>query len=440
MVDKHILVCPATKKQRLQEQQPFYKHNLNTGGHGKDCSLQQNLGSISLVDATKLALSVLRVHQKLFQHNVAKEPTQLSFQDIVSALPLFDLSRDEIEAGLATAESEYRIKSGGPRHLHQQASLVGHLRRIGALEKLGSTEKTCTNNRIVLEVGAGRGMTGLVVSAISAATGVSTKLIMVEKAGSRAKADTVLRNLPKENKTLSYPFDLQSIDWERLQCDLAHVDMASVLRKDGLVDGSQGAVGTSKSQVIVVAKHLCGVGTDLALKSLEPVRDKISACIFATCCHGACSWSGYVGRDYLCAAMETESDTTFSEPEFELLRKWASAGCIVDGPETVSSVQPANERNQDDEHGSQTATLNNDDREPVSIGNVVDALGLKCGAHGLGRCCQRLIDYGRREYLNHVLFAGESERAELVYYVPLTVTPQNAALFAFRQHSPPTDI
>ncbi len=48
------------------------------------------------------------------------------------------------------------------------------------------------------------------------------------------------------------------------------------------------------------AKHLCGSGTDLALKSLQTIpTGNIDGCVMATCCHGLCEWSDYTGRDCL---------------------------------------------------------------------------------------------------------------------------------------------
>jgi tRNA:m4X modification enzyme len=437
LVDKHVLVCPATKTRKLQEKQPFFKLNVNAGGSGDLCHQGEGTTcfatckgpTISLDKAKELALRVLKVHQMLFQHvKCEKKLVDLLFEDIHNAIPILDLSRPELEAGLATALSDYRLKSGGARHIHQQASIVGHLRRLGALEPpaaLGSKvteEKEAASPKIhqrtVLEVGAGRGMTGLVVSGISAASGVETKFIMVERAGSRGKADTVLRNA--KERTTTYPLDLNSlVQWERIQCDVSHVNMASVFLKDkGNSDGK-------RMQVVVVAKHLCGVGTDLALKSLEPVKDDIDVCILATCCHGACSWADYVGREYLCKSMEKDNGASFGEPDFELLRRWGgNAG-------SAAAMECAILRtNELDEHEGCEASL--DGRETIHISHVVSALKLKCGARGLGRACQRLIDYGRREYLRNVLFTRDLDHIEMLYYVQHDITPQNAALIACR--------
>jgi hypothetical protein len=75
-----------------------------------------------------------------------------------------------------------------------------------------------------------------------------------------------------------------------------------------------------------------------------------------------------------------------------------------------------------------------DSFDGVGVVDVVSApTQMQCT--GLGRACQRLIDYGRREYLRKVLFADTPDQpgnAELLYYVPADVTPQNAALVAHR--------
>jgi hypothetical protein len=71
---------------------------------------------------------------------------------------------------------------------------------------------------------------------------------------------------------------------------------------------------------------------------------------------------------------------------------------------------------------------------------VAQNLGLACGGNGLGRACQRIIDFGRAEYTRNTLFCiKETEKSEsafdvkLFHYVPRKVTPQNALLMAFRK-------
>jgi tRNA:m4X modification enzyme len=522
MLEKHVGKCPKTVAQKRQEEQHFYCRRCNCGGHGQlneDVAESTSLADDEEVDwAKRVAIRVLQVHQRLFQGTTLSAEdvaSQLTARDIAEALPLCDLSQAELDAGLATAVADYRIKSGGQRHLHQQASLVGHLRRIGALEALTPSDtkrkddvdtherdtgedeafsKQCPKVRgqdvgesekpwrTVLEMGAGRGMTGLVVAGVSANVAVSTHLTMVERGCSRSRAEKFLRKVKEFSD--SFPSNtnyltLSAVRWDRIQCDLANVDMKAILAKTkesdttndeshdrvptaeqslahvdkkGVVaqtkesattnDESHSRVPTVKQskrrELVVVAKHLCGVGTDLALKSLEPIKDNVTACIIATCCHGVCFWKDYVGRDYLAAAMvhEGSSLSSFGAAEFELLRLWSS-GTVKDAARDGS--QSGADNNADSEHANpREGSRSGDTGRALNVTRVVEALNLRCGAQGLGRACQRLIDYGRREYLRKVIFFDDetnqssANNVQLLYYVPDSVTPQNAALIAHR--------
>jgi hypothetical protein len=561
---------------------------------------------------------------------------------------------------------------------------------------------------VLLEMGAGRGIFGLVAAGVAAAAAAATTttrttatsndllcgkshrkvhLAMVERAGSRGKADTVLRTLPvalrptqkpamsrtttavttngnkaTDNTTTSRPLEvaevgletadnidndndnravgttnavvttnnnnntnnnnfnnnnshqrpylqLEPIEWSRLTCDLAHVHLPTVLGQikvatqkkekastrtnmtntestacsesrttEEIPPASNASVGDEKEkedadnnnnnndddddddqedmadEVVVIAKHLCGVGTDFALKSMEPIRNQVSAVIMATCCHGICNWNDYVGRDYLTQIMTTMTETTatatattrrngeikhprnhedikttannenkecafyFGPQEFELLRRW-SAGTVaspslgVEAPAKASKAPvvaseaensgyqrirtrvvdhdhqqkqveeadlrlPKETMGGDDEKGVEDINDNKDDDDDghgghtkeavasgvvdtgIGVATVVQSLSLPCGVQGLGRACQRLIDYGRCEYLNQVIFSNEgcpppkdhnkidddnnkynrnskpdhnTTPARLCVYVPPDVTPQNAILIARRR-------
>ena len=56
-------------------------------------------------------------------------------------------------------------------------------------------------------------------------------------------------------------------------------------------------------KVLVVAKHLCGLASDLAIHSLGQDLANSSmkrrGCAIATCCHHCCSWDDYGGREWL---------------------------------------------------------------------------------------------------------------------------------------------
>lgn len=411
LIEKHKKVCPKLTRQKDQETRPYYRQDINGGGHG-GLGPPSTSSIVGSEWAQHIAMEVLRVHQRLYGSTSNGKTQSMTDVDIHNSIAMMDLSQPELDGGLPTAVEHFRIKSGGTRHLHQQASLIGHLRRIGVLLPVPNTSSTNTAHDVqFLEMGAGRGMFGLLAAGVAAACGApKVHLIMVERAGARSKADTVLR---KAKESTAY-MKLQTVEWSRIQCDLAHVHVPTILASNG--DGSTAAVGEKRktspntSELVVVAKHLCGAGTDLALKSLQSLD--VDACVMATCCHGVCAWDLFVGRDFLIQQFE---DTPFGVAEFELLRKW-SAGTV------------ANCKSSEGEHVHEEI----DERDPCSVAAVVRALDLKCGIQGLGRACQRLIDGGRCDYMRNILFPGTHD-VELCHYVDTDVTPQNAILVAKRK-------
>jgi tRNA:m4X modification enzyme len=582
MVESHWPKCPKYVEWQQQRQQPFYCQDCNTGGAGDFHPAVTNDGVVvvqttttksekkNLAWAQQVALRVIAAHQEIFNTTTtttgppAKDvppPQQVTLADIHDAIPLVAANN---------------IKSGGRKHLQQQASFIGHLRRVGALAPLSSnlsssasspsslhkkartelaanhddvseatqianhevmnTEKKHRKNRTILEVGAGRGITGLLVAGVSAAddrrsinhTTTTTKLVLVERDGARGgRADTTARrgtgaarnhnnnrsvhdtNDDNEVATTttvstvgssSYTFDVSNLPCQRIKCDLAHVQLQIALQMDrttsqarpaddddntdniGNHHENKTAASSSNNEInrnnndeeelIVVAKHLCGCGTDYALKSLRPLRDQISTLVMATCCHGACNWRDYVGRDYVRSVMvkkassssssyDVDDDHTtrlseFGDDEFKLLQLWSAGTVKVLDPRnkkiddksgssslSLSSPLPEQVERDDDEHGAAPVPAGLEETTKIfGVTRIVESLGLACGEQGLGRACQRIIDYGRREFISHELLqfdhatnGAAAAAAELIYYVPDSTTPQNAMLIATRRRA-----
>ena len=453
-VEKHKLSCPKLRQQQERENKPYFRRNINLGGHG-------TLGDTSSRDKTmewaqNFALKLLEVHQTIFTGKCPDNVRQITQENIYDSIPMQDFSQPEMEAGLPQAVEAYRIKSGGQRHLIQQASLIGHLRKIGVLPGLDQP-RTISDDITFLELGAGRGMLGLVAAGVACASIPATvRLALVERAGSRSKADTVLRTIRDISDiptTTMHYMKLKSLEWSRLQCDLSHVHMPTVInqftsetnKNAEKLQNEQGK--SSKQKVVVIAKHLCGAGTDLALKSLRDIRSQLDACVMATCCHGVCSWSEYVGREHLCKVFK-EHDLCFGEHEFELLRRWSSGTVAM--PCHLSTEKLVGQKDKLDltltltlsagateEHTSCT----DDDPFPFSLSSIILHGGLLCNVHGIGRACQRLLDYGRCKYIEHELEFGSScstsalSAVALCHYVPEAVTPQNAALVCYKMET-----
>ncbi|KAL3823635.1 hypothetical protein ACHAXA_005616 [Cyclostephanos tholiformis] len=461
MTSKHVLICPAVKrKQELIDEKYFYE-GINLGGYGDMGDSSSVSGSHSTTpeseEVKKLAYAILRVFHHVFlsesgaseQRTLADRQLKLiSENDIYSALSETDLSRaeedtccvapiqspEEVHAGdnktiekkelgrLTSTITKHRVNAGGPRHLRQIASILGHARREGLISTTEAGKAKTMSNPLIVEMGAGRGMTGLVIAGAMAAsfdddTSTRVSLCLVERSGTRRKAETRVRTA--EGYSTEDCLRLDRVDITRVKCDLADVDMSKAL------EFQLGSVDFSKT--VMIAKHLCGVGTDLAIRSIRNLVS-IDGCVMATCCHGLCLWNDYVGRDCLLSLFRGKSGglTAFGEDQFNVMKRWASAA-VSEERLPASGV------------GS-TINDNNKTKENYCVGQVEDKglhsnvfalseeFGLSCGGKGLGRACQRLIDYGRCEYMK-----GRGFRVKLVHYVPSDVTPQNALIVATKE-------
>lgn len=456
---KHVKVCPAAREREETCSREYYQEGTNTGGFGglgdDDENNNNDEGGDETTDrdrAKQLAMAVLKVFCSVFPSSVARIKSQnedksshgdlsddddlkhITEDDIYNALPEVDLS--SAEEGIAKDIAKHQIKAGGPRHLHQLQSILGHVRQnglIAAVSDVGGRENS------VIEMGAGRGMLGLVIaSAIGAAqthddnaqdnTSSKVKLYLVERSGTRGKAETKIRTAAGDASQNNDCLRLDRVEVSRIKCDLAHVHMSTAL--PFLTKKSE------KGRSIVVAKHLCGAGTDLALKSLRDVA--VDGCVMATCCHGLCTWKDYVGRDcFLELFRGVGGLSTFLERDFDQLRRWTSASVLED---SVSASSNTTKVEVNDEHNIGDA--DNGKGKSQNIFLVVKELGLACGGRGLGRACQRLIDYGRTEYIkNHLFHTTATSSTEqgcisadvsLCHYCSSDVTPQNALIIAKR--------
>ena len=478
-----------------------------------------------MAHAQTLALAVLATHQRLFSSQQQQQQREqrrtltnrdvrkLTLADIENAIELEDYSLDNHQTNDTRASSAeqqtphepQRIRLGGEKHMRQQQSLFGHLKRIDVPPNKPNQQTT------IVEVGAGRGMMGLVAAALLAAEGAKpnsskppikasvenpslgssqeeqeeeqqlkheepptmtaerpskTQLLMIERTGSRGKADKAFRNIKDSFHSMGN-LRMDLVDWQRVACDLRHVQFKTLM--DQSFSKQEKEDQHPRKSVTVIGKHVCGVGTDLSLKALSPLcqgnQPCVDACILATCCHGVCNWNDYVGRDVLEDALLSTATSTGSDPpltqfgrdEFECLRKWCAASVATTPPSTKRStsdtrtrsshtVSPSTgtptkdgdaasindaEEEEDDTHRSYDEGVKHD-TDVIGASAIVESLGLSCGMTGFGRACQRLLDYGRMIYLRDVL---RFESVKLVHYVPSSVTPQNAVLVAHRRTS-----
>ncbi|KAL7547008.1 hypothetical protein ACHAWF_010330 [Thalassiosira exigua] len=450
-ISKHVLVCPAAKEKLEVTGRSYYCNGINLGGFGAMISaVSERRVESDAADVQQLALAVIRVFGHLYLDSKTKLTDQqlrnITESEIYNALPEVDLSSvEEGISDLATCQSttskqnglapnktgrltcaitKHHIKAGGPRHVRQIASILGHVRQQGLLTT--NKSEAGSSPPLVCEMGAGRGMTGLVVASAMGASlsgdGSSEKvgLYLIERSGTRGKAETKIRTAAKSGNSAGDCLRLDLVEVKRIKCDLAHVDMSSALPTHA---------GSKDLKALVIAKHLCGAGTDLAIKSLRNVGS-INGLAMATCCHGLCSWDEYVGRDSLIRLFcsETGGLSVFGAKEFNVLKRWTSASVLDENSSTEVAT-----RTDEDEVKEEHSTNYLDDGRRQKIVAVVKESGFVCGARGLGRACQRLIDFGRCDYMTRNMFRSDDNwKVRMLHYVPGDITPQNALILASR--------
>ena len=269
-LEKHLKICNETKKKDITESDPFYLKGCNSGN--RDAQPEQpQPQQLTQQQAITFAILVMKLYK-----------TQLS-----STVSKHHLYESEESIGLSKAIEKFSIPSGGEKHIHQQGGIVGNLRRVGLMDEKPTT---------VLELGAGRGILGLIVGGVLSRlrnsrndtkkrklSGASdadnkTNLIMVDYCSVRRKADTVAREDNDNNDKDDEYLNLSNVNTLRIKCDLLHVNLPKVV--------------AHPPKVLFIAKHLCGAGTDIACRGVASVasmdRSRVKGAAFATCCFGVC--------------------------------------------------------------------------------------------------------------------------------------------------------
>ena len=152
------------------------------------------------------------------------------------------------------------------RHCTQESQIV---QMVALGHMLGEDEQVDARTAVV-ELGAGKATLARHVQRALRPTGLA--FVLVDITRFRKRADYSMRGEGARKVV-------------RLVEDLARVDLAAALRE------------TDSDRMVAVAKHLCGVATDLGIAALDGLP--CAGVAIATCCHWACQWDAYVGRAWL---------------------------------------------------------------------------------------------------------------------------------------------
>ena len=365
---KHLKVCNRAKEREAMESEPFYCFNCNSGALSSPAGLTGDED----VKPDALLAKILGLYDSL------GVIIQVEVGDS-SADPSSAAQEKRIEETVIRAVASLQTSPKQLRHAVQDARIAHEMLKA----RLLSLDEDEASRIVYIELGAGRGVLGQAVSAVSP----SSSLVLVERSGQRRKADTQMRAHQESTRRID---GVRYGPFTRLRMDIRHV------RLSGLPPlAAQAGTGLA----VVIAKHLCGVATDLALRALLDLSPSTGshaasrAVSIATCCHHACCWDDYTGREWLVAQ-------GFTRKEFDVMRLWSSWAFALGSTREARSDAAAFGANAGGADGADGA---DDEREQEQEHQQAEQMHVVVRPSGLSRqdmaACgariKRIFDYGR---------------------------------------------
>mgnify|MGYP003386513563 CR=1 FL=1 len=431
-LEAHMKICGVTSTQSAQEAEGVFCLNCNSGVPATIPSAGSDV-----VDASALANKV----HSVFEQHVAPH-VQLYISGVYNAPPCDPADASlygEVHKDIIGAQSA----SEKTRHADQDTAILAVMAREGLISREGVRD---VRDNIYVEFGAGKGFLGYSVqlyyhmlmkqlsvknSSICSASdaadvvdaaSVRPKLLLVERSGCRRKADN------KQSATNNKYDEGYSNNCYRYRLDIRHAFLPTILNQMLVKDKAAVPSHEAPKKVIVVAKHLCGVATDMSVRSLEKLQkhnientDAVNAAPYgvaiATCCHHICNWDDYIGREW----MEGHG---FTGPEFALLKTWSCWGTMPVEAQRGSREAPTvsgSSANADGEDESEHKAAPPVSARPAGI--------TREQMRTLGREIKCLIDFGRAWYMKEVLKFSDVKYTQ---YCASTVTPECRVLLGKR--------
>ncbi|XP_030454974.2 uncharacterized protein LOC115676241 [Syzygium oleosum] len=399
-LEGHVKRCPLLKQTQSLSLQPFYQKGINAGHEDEDgvplSNLPPGFPDNVTSEMKRNAVYGLSVPEFCSLIDRIKSVHESMCGDIRDSFKVTDVCDIWIK-GQVDSKLPFQEK-----HVMQQASILGNMEEHGVLKRFDMREKSdnegqCVDDEnkndvpAVVEFGAGR---GYLTQMLADCYGIK-RVFLVERKSYKLKADRSLRQ--KESLLL-----------ERLRIDIEDLNLHAVESLRG-------------SPFLAVGKHLCGPATDLTLRcclSERTIVDDVQKCpiqglAIATCCHHICQWKHYINKKYF-------SNLGIKKEEFHAITWFTSWAVDADHGSDLSDVK---------DPGSHLPTIekeeDGEDATPVKdiIGNM-EAVERAV----LGFMCKQIIDIGRLMWLKeHRL------DAQLVKYVPPSISPENHLLIAKRE-------
>lgn len=307
-LQSHLKICNVNIRNMRMIKEVYYCENCNSGS---------NIASLDEeVNVDDLAIKIRDVYDKVVRPNVHKS-YMVDLGDSVECIISSTI-------GKATAFSR-------TRHAEQDVRIIEQMVGCGLFDHNQDSripvETAVPRDLTVIELGAGKGMLGLAINSLYP----DAKLVLVERNGLRHKADKVLRE--------------KNIAFQRVRMDIRHC-LLSKLPGIVPVDIEKEMNKNIQKDVILTAKHLCGLATDISIRSAACFSDvsdgglhvageddstsapKLRGMAIATCCHHACSWSDYAGADWFL-------NNGFTAAEFHLMKSWSGWAHTLNVPDIL---------------------------------------------------------------------------------------------------------
>lgn len=383
-LEAHLKVCNFARYNEELKVLPYYQENCNCAA-GEEVATDAE--EKAKVDLEQLLHKLHRMFEQVRLKEMSSEPTKTHAMDKL------------IEEIVGRDHTSFKHT----RHVEQDIAIVHKLIEFDLLHpSVGDSNNTTSPERedIFMEFGAGKGLLGLATHVADP----KSFLVLVERSGNRRKVDKCLTE--RGGNFFRARMDIRHCLNPRLPC----------------LENIQG--DKSNSTVTVIAKHLCGVASDFAIRSLSHFHTSSTShkrgLGIATCCHHACNYHNYTGKTWL-------SGFDISPSEFDILKSWtgwASLDRTADlrKPRHTTTEGESNalpETNEKDEQPEHELPVNNDVFRPSSV----------CyeDMHVIGKKVKRVLDYGRVLYLQQELHMN----AELVQYCSPVLSPECFMIVAY---------
>ena len=464
-LEAHIKICNTGTRYALLHQKPYYCKDCNTGTNEP-----MTLEALEEVNVDQLVDKI----RACFHNQVDKgiqEPTPdnhcspyISEEDIVFTLSGCATSFDKVRHAQQNVRIAREMESSGLlcsrrrgalRDQHYTVTSTSSNDNGGSSSGDGGAVEEPPVTTTYVELGAGKGALGLAVvtaflgvakrsqpvshghasqtavgkdeSAAGPASAPSqppasaepgrcphrSRLVLVERMGVKKKAD----------KTLREQFS-DTVGFERVRMDIRDCllsklpDMPPPPMTAMTAPGGVPPSTCDKHDAVLIAKHLCGLATDITLRSLlsyvdgaHVLSDAVRGVAIATCCHHACAWKDYVATEWLVSQ-------GFTSAEFELMTHWSGwAHTIKAGlrlPQKRASDAGENDatdglavdtKEGDDDHSNIAEHFENG-RETSKQEHYKSTLRRPALSYEdmsvVGKMIKRILDQGRVEFLRNL--------------------------------------